>query len=383
MITRRMVLRRLVKLALTAGVATALWRTRVLQVAAFLTAGALRRLRPAASGAPAQNAGEWSLVEHGLMSETNLNPRVLVSYHPEYHEYDVARAVAAMAAATQLGVGWIRTDIRWHEVLSDGVHEHRDALAWYRGFLSAASALGLRNMVVLSSPPKAVLRQTEDEKLVSWSRFVRLVVRELGEWCGGYQLMNEPNNPIYSFLSLQDVARAFISGASIIGEANIPRCVAINVSMDLPGWREYLSEVLRLSGSAIQTVGLDYYPGTWSIGSQRERWGEVIALADEIALAGPGSPWSNRRLAIMETGYSTNTRCRGQREQSEYFKHLQAYAAQLKSRSVKDGLVLGIYELSDGATSAWIDPEAHFGLMTSHLEPKSAFRAVTNLVMTL
>jgi hypothetical protein len=238
-------------------------------------------------------------------------------------------------------------------------------LAWYRAFLNAASAYGLKCMAVLSTPPIAVLRLGRSEKLQCWCRFVETVAAELGTQCNGYQLMNEPNNPVYKFFALEDVPSAFVRGASIVRSVNPEATVSINVTMELWGWRTYLADVLRLSGRSIDIVGVDHYPGTWTVGIRQNRWNEVIQIADIIASAPVGSPWFNRRLAIIETGFSTNAIMRDQERQSEYFQNLTRVAKNLKRKSVGDGVLLGVYELCDGDSSAWFDPEAHFGVLNS------------------
>ncbi len=150
-----------------------------------------------------------------------LNTAFLITYHPEYHNFDPHRALQSLAAVARLGAGWLRTDVRWREVLPDGVTVDPNAISWYREFLSAAQQNGLRNMVVLSSPPEAFHRKTGPDKLRLWDRFVEVVVSELGDQCNGYQLMNEPNNPIYGFFSREDTASALVrDGASSRGSVN-------------------------------------------------------------------------------------------------------------------------------------------------------------------
>jgi hypothetical protein len=238
------------------------------------------------------------------------------------------------------------------------------------------------NMVVLSSPPKAALSQSSSGRLKAWNRFVEVVVTELGSSCNGYQLMNEPNNPVYSFFSLQEAAAAIVGGAAIIRASAPAAKIAINIAMEIWGWQEYLRDLLQLSGPAINILGLDHYPGTWTVGSQ-ERWSEVVELADVIASAPPGSLWSSRHLMIMETGFATNGPFRDQRHQSDYFEHVMRVAAQLKRRSSKDAPLLGIYELCDWDSSAWLDPEAHFGLLNGDLKPKCAFERVARMIASL
>ena len=383
MLNQRISTRRLVQLALTSTAGAFLWRLRVIQVSAFLSAAGLGRWRRTlvASG-PAGRSVEWPAVNRPTSRMRPGNSLALVTYHPEYHSFDPQRAINSLEAAARLGVGWVRTDLRWREIQPDGIHTDRKAVAWYRDFLNAASDYGLKNMVVLSTPPRAALRQASADRLNSWSRFVEVVVSELGHKCDGYQLMNEPNNPVYRFFSVQDAAVALVRGASIIHAKKPEARIGINVAMEIWGWRAYLKNILDLSGRSVDIVGLDHYPGTWTVGLH-ERWSEAIELADAIASATPGSPWYDRHLVIMETGFSTNGPFRDQRRQSEYFERLANVVGHLKRRSAKNTLLLGIYELCDWDSSAWLDPEAHFGLLNSDLTPKRSFASVKHMVASL
>jgi hypothetical protein len=306
----------------------------------------------------------------------------MVTYHPEYHVFDPHMAVASLAAIVRLGIGWVRTDVRWREILPDGRQPDHGTLAWYRTFLGAASECGLKTMVVLSTPPEAVMRQERAEKLDSWCGFVETVASEFGTLCNCFQLMNEPNNPVYRFFPLEDVAAAFVRGAPIIRSFNPEAKVGINVALELWGWRRYLVDVLQRSGRSIDIIGLDHFPGTWTVGWQN-RWADVTEIADIIAAAPRDSPWFDRRLAIMETGFSTNAIMRDQKRQSEYFENVMNIAKNLRRKAVGHGTLFGIYELCDGDSSAWLDPEAHFGLLTSDLKPKKAYATVKEIVASL
>jgi hypothetical protein len=378
-----MLIRRLMQGVLGLGATALLWGSRIIQVATFAAAAAVRgQYRAHMPGGPASRSAEWSTVPRPTAKIASLNPLILVTYHPEYHAFDPQFAYASLLSATQLGVGWIRIDIRWREILPDG--EHRDPLAidWYRAFLSAASECGLKVMVVLSSPHEAVLRQGRSQRLESWNRFIEVVAAEFGGRCEIYQLMNELNNPIYSIFPLRDTARAIISGAAIIRSLEPEAKIAINVAMEFWGWHRYLTDVLQLSGLSVDIVGLDHYPGTWTIG-WRSRWTEVMQLAGMIQSTSSESPWFKRHLAIMETGFSTNMAMRNQKSQAEYFENVVGITRDLKRNSWGNGPVLGIYELCDGDSSAWLDPEAHFGLLTTNLRPKKAFSIVRRIVASL
>jgi hypothetical protein len=102
-----------------------------------------------------------------------------------------------------------------------------------------------------------------------------------------------------------------------------------------------------------------------------------------IASAEHGTVWFGRRLAVMETGFSTNAITRGQKEQKEYFEKLPIVVNNLKGLIPGNDILLGVYELCDRDSSALLDPESHFGLLTSDLNPKSAFTTVMKLIAAL
>jgi hypothetical protein len=230
-----------------------------------------------------------------------VNAKAMITYHAEYHAFDPALAQASLSSCLKLGAGWIRTDIRWNRLVPDGFNPDARAIAWYRQFLATSRDYGLKNMVVLSTPPTAVQKTNAGNRLAAWARFVDLVVNELGSNCDGYQLMNEPNSPAYGFFSRSDCAQALKQAQSVIRRSYPNAPIAINIAMDMWGWRNYLDEILRASGSAVNIIGLDHYPGTWTVGWE-DRWNSIIELTNKISIAADHSIWSNRELAIFETG---------------------------------------------------------------------------------
>ncbi len=378
-----MTVRAFIKFSVGAALGALLCAERIPQVAAFLFAAGFRRWRLSGKGyGPSGKSADWPQASQLSIPATRLNPRLMISYHPEYHEFDPKRVDKCLGFCGQLGVGWIRTDIRWNQLIPNGAKIDLDALSWYRKFLTVVAWYGLRSFVVLSSPPTAVLRQNGRGRLESWGQFVRIAVGELGSLCSGYQLMNEPNTPVYGFLSFEDSVDAFVDGASIIHSAFPNAPVAVNISLDIWDAKRHLNQLLDRTGSAINIIGIDHYPGTWTIG-RNDPWAAVSELADKIESAKPGSAWFKRQLAIMETGYSSNSILRDFSKQALYFRGLNEMIGRLRLKSPKRLALLGIYELCDGDSRAWLDPEAHFGIMTSDLRPKPAFAQISELAETL
>ncbi|MBV9157828.1 MAG: hypothetical protein JO097_16305 [Acidobacteriaceae bacterium] len=352
-----------------------LWRSRIVQLITFALAAAVRgQYKGDAQSHSLYDTSAWS-GRPPKSTWKGLNYNVLVTYHPEYHGFNSQRALTGLHTIGQLGAGWLRTDLRWRNILPDGKRRNPAAISWYRAFLQAAQTVGLKCMLVLSSPADIVLSQSSSARLESWRRFIEIVVAEFADCCETYQLMNEPNTPVYGFFSFKDSANAVVLAASIIHSVQPQARMAINVNMDFWGWQNYISKLLRSCRDSIDVIGLDHYPGTWTVG-WNDRWEEVLQLAHMISSATPGSDWYQRKLMIMETGFSTNCFGRDQTRQKQYFENVIRVARRLKQISTSNAPLLGIYELSDSDTSAWLDPEAHFGLLTSDMAPKSAFRTV-------
>ena len=240
-----MMSRRTIITAVGAGTVGLLWYTRAIQVAAFAAAASVGRSRRRPVIGPAQRAAEWAKASFPVLPGRAPSPAACVTYHPDYQGFEPQRVLESLVAARQLGVGWIRSDIRWNYLVPDGYHADVGAVAWYGDFLEAVRKCQLKSIVVLSTPPPSVLKQQPAEKLDSWSRFVEIVAQDLGARCDVFQLMNEVNNPLYGFLPPKETATALERGAAIV-RAKLPAArIAINVSTDLWGWQDYLERLLR------------------------------------------------------------------------------------------------------------------------------------------
>src|SRR5437868_8273235 len=132
-----MVTRRIISTAVGAGALAFLWHVRAIQVATFAAAASVGRSRRRPTVGPAQRAAEWAKASFPVLPARVPSSAAFVTYHPDYHAFDPQRVLACLVAARQLGVGWIRTDIRWHYLVPDGSHADIGALAWYDDFLGA------------------------------------------------------------------------------------------------------------------------------------------------------------------------------------------------------------------------------------------------------
>ena len=308
----------------------------------------------------------------------------MITYHPWYHQFLPSIANKCLAETAELGAGYSRIDIRWKDLIPDGQNVDEAAWAWYEAYLRAAHDwYGLRPLIVLSNAPDVVLRYSLDSRLAAWNRYVNEVALRVGRLCNIYQVFNEPNNPVYRIFPPKTTAAAIVTASKVIRQHNAEAQIVINILAGLWRWQTNLREILQESGSAIDIVGFDYYPGTWTVssGSDSSNWNRLV---DVIAKSGePGtSTLHNGQVAIIETGYATNLqRWRGQQEQVKYFRSLESAIKHLDTLVGRDRVALvGIHELTDSDSSTFLDPEAHFGLLTSGtLDRKAAFDVVRQI----
>jgi hypothetical protein len=255
----------------------------------------------------------------------------MVTYHPWYHSFRPEIASSCLAETAELGAGYIRIDIRWKDLIPDG-----------------------RNV---------------DE-----------VAHRAGSLCSVYQVLNEPTNFVYNFFPAKMTAAAILLTSKVIRQHNSSAQITINVLAGLWRWQSDLEGILRECGSAVDIVGLDYYPGTWTVSHRTDsfNWNQFIEFIAQTKETS-ASPLSGRPMAIIETGYATNLQpWRSEKQQANYFRTLENAVMHLDARIGRDGLAMvGIHELSDSDTHAFLDPEAHFGLLTSDtLRRKAAFDVV-------
>src|ERR1035441_3755161 len=163
--------RRTVILGLLAIAGLAAWRYRVLQVGSFLAAAGVRKffVRDTAVYFRAL-ALEWQI--HSKSSRcAPSQSRGVITYHPWYDKFRPEIARHCLAQAAELGAGYIRIDIRWKDLLPDGVNVDEHAWDWYENYLTEAhDCCGLESLIVLSNAPDNVLRYSVDSRLEAWTR---------------------------------------------------------------------------------------------------------------------------------------------------------------------------------------------------------------------
>lgn len=357
--------------------------SRAFQVVLFLSAAGIRKvIHSSANSRPGDHAMEWDDIRPPTGAPPIRSSRFAITHHPWYQFHHARASCICLEQAAALGVGYVRSDVRWKDVLPDGQTVDQNAFRWYRSYFTAVRDwYGLQPLLVLSEAPRSVHRMDKKARSHAWRYYVEEVVARLGDLCRVYQVLNEPNNPVYRSFPKDEQFGAIRSGAAVIKAAFPDARIAVNFLVGMPGWRRSLTAVLEQCGPEIDIVTVDYYPGTWSV-SLNQDWVDVVDLARKVSNPSMAPLWAGRKLGIMETGYATNlaTLFRTEAQQANYFLSFGKTVSLIDDTIGSTGLELvGLYELSDDNTASPLDPEAHFGLLTSDLTRKSAFGVVQRL----
>jgi hypothetical protein len=342
--------------------------TRLLQVAVFAIAAGLRGLFVKDSIPAGPFVASLSPPSSVARSTAFQNGKGLVTYHPAYDHYDNSRVLHALEEAAALDATYLRSDIHWRDVMPRPGEVNAAALEWYATFFRGMrETFGFTPVVVLSNPAPEVLSLSLERRLEEWEQYVLSVVRSLRGSCRHFQVLNEPNNPVFRFFPVNATAAAFGKAATVIRADVADARLSVNFLVDIWPWRRQLTELLQAAPEAIDTVAIDAYPGTWAIGASTgfESLSSLpLTLRQEFK-----SSRNQHSVAVMETGYSTNVPfIRGQASQVAYLMRLRQVTSALKGLEF-----VGLYELTDANSDAKLDPEANFGLLDSRQRRKRAF----------
>ncbi len=337
---------------------------RVPQVVLFLAAAGLRK-RINDTDAPELGTllAAWSEITPRNAAAAPNRSRCGVTYHHWYHGFEPHAANACLAEIAALGASHLRLDIRWKDVLPNGVDIDPDAVSWYRSYLKVAKGYGLTPHVVLSNPPRVIERMKPADVLKAWNLYLQTVVSKFGDMCNSYQLMNEINSPVFRFVHRSQIVKTLASGAAEIRKLLPDAQLSVNIIAGLPRWRQELSRYRRELRLIVDVVAIDFYPGTWSV-AILDPWREIEAtLAESCRKSDPELP----RMAIAETGYATNLPIvRADRQQEQYFRRLRSMLQRVEGTRAANPLAfIMLYEICDENSSMPVDPEAHFGILGS------------------
>jgi hypothetical protein len=276
----------------------------------------------------------------------------------------------------------------------DGRQPFREVMSWVDGDIAAAGARGFLAEVVLRYRPDRSL--STGDAVPGYVQFVRAAVRHLARARNvvGVQITNELNvrgQPDASDGDYAGVERALVNGvrAAKRESRRVRRHdieIGFNVAAEAPTafWRRLRGEGGASFGRAVDWVGVDLYPQTWT--STRERGPRAAAAAmraelrrlRRVALPAAGIP-RRAQLHVSENGFPTGP-TRNELEQAELLTAaIEAVAAVRHHYGVSDYRWFGLRDANSSEPSF----EAQYGVLRDDYTPKPGFHALRDLIARL
>jgi len=157
---------------------------------------------------------------------------------------------------------------------------------------------------------------------------------------------------------------------------------AVNFFTDFPNdnsgnpfyWPYSIVYYLLTAGDCIDIVGIDHYPGTWSMESYNS-WYQLDMLFNITDYYG-------KKAAVMEAGYATGPwwwrfpdGLHTQDKQKHFINTAIPTIRILTKLYTKDLVFVGWYELTDEENPSipWLLPEKYFGILRADLSPKLGY----------
>jgi parallel beta-helix repeat protein len=189
-----------------------------------------------------------------------------------------------------------------------------------------------------------------------------------------YQLGNEPNHAldlIYWLDGPKYIKALYVGINTSDNELETAVNFFVDPPHDSPGpwlWTNSVISYLNSVGDCINIVGIDHYPGTWSL-EPYDSWYQIGVLLNIIENYG-------KKAAVMETGFSTWEPFRHSEQDQQEFINTAFPAIRDEIQTIEKDLVfVGWYELTDEEkpTIPWLLPEKHFGILHLDLTPKLGY----------
>jgi hypothetical protein len=276
----------------------------------------------------------------------------------------------------------------------DGSTPFGEVMSWVDRDIAAADARGFQAEVVLRYRPDRSL--PESAAVDGYVDFVRSAVRHLAaaQNVVGVQVTNEANvggQPDASDGDYAGVQRALVLGVRAAKRElrllRRPRMeIGFNVAAAAPiaFWRTLRQEGGPSFGRAVDWVGVDLYPQTWTSTGRRGPRAAAAAMRAElrrlrrVALPAAGIP-RRARLHVSENGFPTGP-ARDEAEQAELLTAaVEAVAAVRRAYGVSDYRWFGLRDANSSDPSF----EAQYGILRDDYTPKQGFHALRALIERL
>jgi hypothetical protein len=317
------------------------------------------------------------------------------SLHVDDVGKNLTNASQTFAAAFGLGCRIIRTDLAWKDLQPEMNLWSQRAAQFYMDFFSSMRRQGLAPFVILSGAPDWAKGLHKANQSAFFAAAKTYASRALPLALAGRAASTPPSSPMrvqlwnelnhLPSLWVRDSACGLISALGQAARAQLPTSsqLWINVMSDDPLWQKSVDHWLQpdCARTYIDGIGIDHYPGTWSLGAW-DSWAKLDTLLSRVAKPAGVDLWSGRRAAVLETGYSSwSSLLATEQDQARWVNtSLPALFACARAAPASAPLELvNWYQLLDGRPKPHesVPQEAHFGVMRwSTLAPKPAFAAL-------
>ena len=343
---------------------------------------------------------------------------ISVALHAGEVHYNLTEASIALDVAKELGAESIRTDLFWQDLEPDaGSNQwNTEMMDFYRSFIQKVQSKGLKLCIILSGgthSAKSLYKTDKNAFLDAWFNYsvkaVTLVAdagvtKDVVAW----QLWNEMNHEPSAYVNsdMGTVCSIFNLAAKAVtqGTPTAPTAAAtaisaipkwVNVMADDPinsrtfgiyKWQDAVEKWLAAdcAGAAIDGIGIDHYPGTWTADPQYAEWKPLDILLSRVN--NPVDIFHGKLAAVMETGFSTwAPLIADEASQQRWIERSLPAARKIirKYQTSESNVGLSIfnyYQLVDvgGAQDAHVLPpeEGHFGITRFDFTRKPAFPAL-------
>lgn len=268
-------------------------------------------------------------------------------------------------------------------------------VAFFDCFTAAAKAHDIGIHCILFRCPTRLEKDGDWGAFVDeFSQYCRFVAATWGGSIATYQIWNESNHILASknalkYYSKGDAAELFVRADQALQAGGGDHISMINVMCNndwlwestLTTWLRQIDE--RCHDHRIRTIGIDHYPGTWTVTGYEDWWPmeRVTSILEN----------KNYNWAISETGFASSVWKQvplghTPEEQARWMEISlgQLYKRLRYNQSFRDGLqYINLYQLydidPDKTTSfleKWSPFEAYFGVCDFNGKPKPAFSAL-------
>jgi hypothetical protein len=299
-------------------------------------------------------------------------PLLTFQIHSSDLHFEPSNLQVAFSEVLSLNGNGIRTDISWSDIEPEKGKLDSEKVEWYQHYLEEADKHGLATICNLYGMPgwaKALYRKNTDEFFERWSIYCQKVDTILGDSIEVVQVWNEHNNPLYSLVSYATIPTLINLARDRL---NRKRKIAVNVLVEMPLWETYTNYLLKKAQASIDIIGIDHYPGTYSL-SRAKSWKPLKTLLNRVN--DPGDLWYGKVPAILETGFSTYIPA------IKNFSRLQKWIqdsfsaiGRINERYQNSLYILNWYKLFNDRDEGFLNVLGHFGILRMLREDHKVIR---------